>query len=373
MKGINLKSTLKTEHILKELNKFFKKPLVKAVNEKMEKKISSLLKKNFNPEQIFKKIKNDSDVEQISRFLYISGLDQTLLDFSAKKLEKHKPISWAYILKIFIKHKITVSKNLERLLFHHWIKNTKNQSSPLFACVEWGELSSEFQQMRTVYLQELEEQNLSEERDLLEQLAFVQAQGLIREEEEIIAKLLIIHPENSEYKKFQKDLDEKKALLTLQEQKKRSIKTDQLEDFKASLFSKKNLLNKNWLKKISLRAKQHPKETKNLALFLYFCHCPDKALDLLSAYVSKSSDYWFYLEWALETHQYTRGLELINRLFSEFKYDESSFLPLIYIKSQILYGLGKKTLAIEYLTSISQVHPDYKSTQYLLDKWSKNI
>ena len=358
---------------MKELNKFLKNPLFNSEKEKLEKKISGLLKSNFNPEQIFKKIKNKFNAEQVSQFLYNSGLDQTLLEFSSKQLEKKKPVAWAYVLKLFAKHKIAVSKDLEKMLFHYWLKNPKNQPSSLFACKEWGETSPEFKQMREVYLQELEEKNLSKEKDLLEQLAFVQAQSLIKEEEEIIAKLLTINPENLKYKTLQTELNEKKALLTIQKQKKQIIKTEQEESFKSSLFSKENLLNKNWLEKISLKAQQNPKKTKNLALFLYFCDSPNKALNLLSNYISKTSDYWFYLDWILETKQYTKGLELINHLFSKFRYDESSFLPLVYIKSQVLYGLGKKKMAIEYLKDISQVQPDYKSTQYLLDKWLKNI
>ena len=357
---------------MKDITKIFKNPFSAApADQRLERKILRFFRKDTNPQQIFEKIKNSSDFEQVSRFLYNSGLDKTLLNFSVQRLEKNKPVAWPYILGLFIKYKIVPHQNLVKVLFHHWLKNKENQSEALFSCEEWEDISLEFQQLRVVYIQELEEKNLSEENDLLEQLAFVQAQNLIKEEEEIIIKLLLISTENKQYKKLQEELEEKKALLTIQEQKKFVDKTDRLEEYGSSF--KKSSLKAEWFDAISQTAKQNPQWTKNLSLFLYFCECPDKALDLLKTHISELSDYWFYLDWAIETKQYTQGLELINRLFTEVKESASYFLPLIYIKSQILYALGKKSEAIEYLTAISQVQPDYKSTQYFLDKWLKNI
>ena len=357
---------------MKDVTKVFKNPFSSATNEKLEKKILRFLKTNVKPKQIFEKIKNSSDVEQVSRFLYNAGLDKTLLDFSAKRLEKKKSIAWPYVLKLFIKYKITPKTKLEKLLFHYWLKNEKNQTPALFSCKEWGDISSEFQQLRLVYIQELEEKNLSEENDLLEQLEFVQAQKLIKEEEEIITKLLLISPENENYKTLQTDLEEKKALLTIQEQKKLIDKVDRLEDYVSFFSAEERFFKEDWFQTVDRAAKENPKYTKNLALFLYFCHCPNKALDILEMHIREISDYWFYLDWTLETKQYTKGLELINHLFLELENEAAFFLPLIYIKSQILYALGKKTEAIEYLTAVSQVQPDYKSTQYLLDKWLYN-
>ncbi len=359
---------------MQNLTKILKNPFSPATNEKFEKQILKLLKRNLNPSEVFKKIKNSSDFEQISRFLYNSGLDKTLLDYSSQRLKKKKPIAWAYILKIFIKYKIKSSDRLERVLFHHWLKDKKNQSEALFACKDWEDVSPEFQQLRNVYIQELEERNLSEEKELLDQLKFVQVQRLIIEEEEIIEKLLLIDSENKKYQKLKRDLEEKKAILVIEDQKKITDKFDDLEDYISPIpLFEKHPLKESWFETVSLIVKQDANYTKNLSVFLYFCNWPDKALQILSSHINKMSDYWFYLDWALETKQYTKGLELINHLSMELKESELFFLPLTYIKSQMLYALGRKTEAIDHLSTIVQVKPDYKSALYLLDKWSKNI
>ena len=353
---------------MKELNKIFKKSL-SSKGSKTEKQINSLLKKNLAPLEIFKKIKNDTDIGELSRFLYNSGMEKALLKLSIFRLKKNKPVAWAFILKTLIKHNISTENKLQKILFNYWLRKKENQPQALFACEQWGDLSPEFQQLSQIYLQNMEERNLSKEKELLEQLAFVQAQDLIQEEEEIISKLLLINPENEDYEKFKEELEEKKALLTIQEQKKQMKKID-IESF--HLKTNLNDIKKDWLNIIFHTAKKDKTQTKNLALFLYFSNCPSQAIALLETHVTKVSDYWFYLDWCLATKQYTKGLELINQLSSKAGDEMVSLLPLIYIKAQILYALGQKSSAIEYLQVISQFKPDYKSAEYLLNKWSQN-
>ena len=354
----------------KELNEMFKKNS-NFKESKIDKKIQALLKKELTPIEIFKKIKEEPNIEELSRFLYNAGLEKTLLQFSARRLKNEKPVAWAYILKVLIKYNIHPEKKLEKLLFHYWLKNKESQPLALFACEQWGNVSPEFQQMSLVYLQNLEERNLSKEKELLEQLAFVQAQELVPEEEDIISKLLTINPENTDYKLLKKNLEEKKAVLTVQEQKKALKKRNRFENYNFKAEFSIDELQKDWLTPIFNIANKNKKQTKNLAFFLYFCDSPVKALELLETHINQLSDYWFYLEWCFETKQYTKGLELIHQLSLKANNKLVPSLPLIYIKAQFLYYLGQKSLAIEYLQNISQFKPGYKSTEYLLSKWSQ--
>ena len=337
----------------------------------LEQKIYSYLQKGLSSKQIFKKIKNYQDIHSVSHFLYIAGLEKTLFELSIARLKKRENISWPYLLKIFIKYKITPKKELSELLFHNWLKT--DQSERLFACEKWGDVSPEFQNMQEVYLEKLEEVNLSEEKKLLEKLYFVQAQNLISEEEEIIEQLIKINPSSEEYQKLKLGLKEKKALLVIKEQKKHSFESEKLQKKPLNLVDRQEPCKKEWLSALFDYAKQNPKQTKNLALFLYFCDYPKQAVDLLDTYVEKFSDYWFYLDWLLESQQYTRGLALVNLIISQHKEAEAHVLPLTYLKALFLYHLGKKQSAIEYLRSITEINPDYKSSSYFLEMWSKNV
>ena len=330
------------------------------------------MRKDFGPKEIFEKIKDSSDVDQVSRFLHNSALDKTLLEFSLNRLKRNKPVSWPYLLKLFSKYQIKPSKKLEQILFHHFLKHKENQSPSLFACQSWGEFSSDFQSLRLVYIQELEEEAVSEEKELLEKLEFAQVQNLLTEEEAIIKKLQQIDPHSVKYKKLQKKTEEKKALNLIEEEKRwKSLRKETDSYIFYSSKEEKNL-KKAWLQSAHSLIGKEQKHHKNLSLFFSFCGWPDAALKILDMQVCQISDYWFYLDWIFETREYTRGIELINRLFEDTKESESFFLPLIYIKSQLLYALGRKKEAIEYFTAISQVQPNYRNVEYLLTKWMGN-
>ena len=361
------------ELTLKDQNKQIEDLWFKRKDEQSEGQIVVFLKEGFSPKEIFEKIKNNYDVHQVTRFLYTSGLNKTLFEFSIQRLEKDQPVAWPYILKVFIKYEMIPNEELKQLLFHHWLKNEAKEQA-LFACKEWEEVSPQFQQFCSDHIKNLEEKYFVEEKDLLEQLHFVQATNLLKEEEEIIKKLCSLKPRNPKYKEMQKELEEKQALLTIEEEQKTAVrKKKSFTDYASYLSLKKSSLEEVWMKSLLALAKADPSNTKNLALFLCFCGWPKKAIQILEMHISKISDYWFYLEWILETKEHAKGLELINRLFEEIKEGEALFLPLIYIKSQLLYGMGKKNEAIEYLTAISQVQPNYKSVQYLLDRWLKGL
>ena len=353
---------------MKELNELFKKSSSSQIS-KIEKKIQGLLMKDLDPAEIFNKLKSSANIEELSRFLYNSGMEQSLLKLSVSRLKKNKTVSWPFVLKTLIKHSAFPDKKLKNILFTHWLRKDKNPPLSLFACEQWGDVSVEFLQMSQVYLEGMENKNLSKEKELLDQLAFAQAQELILDEEEIISKLQLISPENEKYKQLQKNLEEKKALLVIKEHKSKSKTKDNFTDY--VLKDHLDDLKEDWLNIIFETAKKNKSQVKNLALFLYFSDCSSKSLELLETHVSQISDYWFYLDWCLETKQYTKALELINQLSSSNK-ETVSLLPLIYIKAQILYALGQKSSAIEYLQTISQFKPGYKNSEYLLNKWLKN-
>lgn len=354
---------------MKDITQVFK-PYLKPSTHRLEKKIYSLLKKKKSAEEVFNQIKKHKDIEELSRFLFNAGLDKTLLKVSLSRLKKGKEVAWSYLLKTFIKYKIYPNKDLAKIVFHSYLK--ANSSSELFACEEWGDISPEFQQMRIVFLENLEKKAGSKERDLLEKLSFVQVKDLISEEEEIILKLLQIDPSNQNYKQLKDDLEEKKAYLVIKNQKSHRYRKETVEEKLLKLSASSVFLKNDWLRVIFDTAKENPKQTKNLSLFLYFSGFTSEALELLDSYVHNISDYWFYLDWAMETKQYTKALALVNYLFSEYKSHEFSFISLIYTKSQILYKLGKKKTAVEYLKAVAQAQPDYKSASYFLDKWLKN-
>lgn len=337
---------------------------------KLDGRIFKLLKNNTSPENIFREIKNNSDTEGVSRFLFNSGLHNTLFLYNLKLLKEKQEVSWHYVIKILIKYKIyPAEKELIEALFHTWLK--KSRYFALFSCEEWGQASPEFEQMKNVFIEELETANISEEKELLNQLAFIQAQEMIEDEEEIIQQLIRLNPANQEYRSLKKELDEKKAFLIIQEHKKSQDSSKLIK--KSQLKSQEQTLKKSWLEGLVEMGQIDPSCIKELALFLYFCGSPKTALDLLESYIDKLEDYWYYLDWSLETGQFSKGLAVVNYIERSKDFYHFDSVELLYKKAQFLYGLGREKQAIEHLRSISQFYPDYKNINYLLNKWAKSV
>ena len=338
---------------------------------KLERKIAAYLRRNLSPEEIFEKIKKTSDTKSLSRFLYNSGSYKILFRLSEDLLKNHKPIAWTFVLPLIVKSKVKINKSESKMLYYIWLKDYAKKEPSVFTCRKWEDYSPEFSNLLNIYLENIKERMISEDDKLLETLDFLKAKDLMDEESEIIKILLTKHPENKKYQDLQKSLKERKAIKVIENQKI-NLYEDRLSNRTRSYFTPEDTEIKRRWSKITLDLSNTiPTQTKNLSLFLYFLGWPDESINVLEGNLKDYSDYWFYLDWLMETAQYTKSLDLTNQLLEQIQ-DSEMIFSLIYIKSQSLYYLNKKEEAVEHLNSILQIRPDYKSAQSLLDQWTKN-
>ena len=209
-----------------------------------------------------------------------------------------------------------------------------------------------------------------EEQQLFRQLEFVQAKGLVEEEEKIIRALMKKNPKK--YKDLNKELKMKKALEFLQSQKLSEGEEKSARRFLSQAVSKKESPCKDRIcKTAGLLAEKHPERAKDLAVFLYMLGWPDGSLKVLERNLQNISEYWFYLSWLLEVRKYAVALDITNRLFVKLQSDSESLFPITYIKAQALYALGEKDKAVSYMSDIVRVRPAYKSARHFLEEWTK--
>ncbi len=338
---------------------------------KLERQIASYLKKKLPAEEIFKLIKNDPDLESLSEFLYNSGFHKELLKMNREFLKNHKHVAWVFVLPLIIKTNVKINKSESKILYHTWLKNYAKNYPSIFSCKKWEEYSQEFSDHLNAYLEKLKEQTISEDDKLLETLDFLRAQNLMDEESKIIQKLLTKNPQNKKYQNLQKSLRERRAIKTIEDQKMVLYKSSISNDATFYFTPEDSKIKHQWSQIVQDLSKKMPSQAKNLSLFLYFLDWPDESIKILKTNLKNYSDYWFYLDCLMETGQHTKSLDFINQLLQQVK-DPEMIFPLVYMKSQTLYYLGKKEEAIEYLNNILQIRPDYRSAQSLLEKWTKN-
>lgn len=337
---------------------------------KFERQVSAYLQKNLTPQDIFKKIQKKQQPQFVCQFLYNAGLYKTLIEFAIQQIQKEQPISWGFVLKALLQTKTPIKELEFKHLFNKWLKNMPQNEFSLFACKKLRSFDS-FDHLIQVYLDEYKEKNMSEEDKLVEKLNFVKSKNLIDEESVIIKKLLSLNPENPKYKAFKKSLEQERAIQVVQKQKNQKA-SHRSPAQKHIRFTPEQSPFKNKLSTLIEKASQNKQASaKNLALFCYFLEWPEVAIDVFKDRIEKRSDWWFYLEWLMETKQHTTCLDVVNQWLSHLEDDFDSLFPLNYIKAQNLYHLGQKEEAIQHLTSILNVRPNYKSAQFLLEKWNE--
>ena len=335
-----------------------------------EKTIAKHIAAGRTSSEIAKKIIKDSNVMEVGRFLYNAGLYKQLIQFAIDQLEKEKLAPWPFVIQSLTDHKITISENRAKVLYKNMLLKYEKENSPyIFACNNWGENFQEFDLFRTIFLEKLREENITTKKELLENLAFVQSQDLIEEEEKIINHLLEIEPDNKEYLQHQKDLKEKVAFKFIEKQKQ---SRQNLYKKRVVPFTSKDTPQKQKFLKTALDvSSKRPEKTRHMAVFLYMMGWPDAGLKLLDTTPSDKEASWFYLEWLMEMRQYTACMELGHQLLDSMDEDPEKLFFINYVMAQALYCLGEKKKAIKYLNDIIAVRPDYKSAQSLMEKWLK--
>ena len=209
-----------------------------------------------------------------------------------------------------------------------------------------------------------------EERQLLKQLEFVQAKGLVEEEKKIIAALLKRNPKK--YTQLNKELEMKKALQFLQKQKLNQHREQSSHWLLPRTLPEKESLCKTQICEETFHlAEKHPEKAKHLAIFLHALGWTDQSIKILENNIQSTSEYWFYLDWLMEIKQYAVVLDMTNQLLIKLKSDSEALFPITYIKAQALYALGEKDKAISYMSDIVKVRPKYKSARHFLDEWTK--
>lgn len=333
-----------------------------------QKTIASYLQKDLSYQQIFQKIQDSNDYQEVGSFLYLSKQYNTLIEYTIKCLEAEKPVPWSFVLATLINHDLPIEKSMFKILWQGFLKAYSSQEESLLACESLEDLSKDFKKFSGNYRKSLKLKKEVQEEELLDRLEFAKAQNLMEEEQHIIDLLIKKESHNKKYFQLRRELEERKALKNIEENKlnlKKDYKLQQLRRFRPETSQLKT----NWVQKIQDHTKQKPTQVKNLALFLTFLGWPDESSKLLKDHLEDLSDYWFYLEWLIETEQHTIALEVINQLLNQLQKDPEVLLPLNYLKAQALYYLGQTKRGIDSMQDIVAIKPFYRSATFLLDEW----
>jgi hypothetical protein len=107
----------------------------------------------------------------------------------------------------------------------------------------------------------------------------------------------------------------------------------------------------------------------DLALMAHFLEFHSEALVLLQFAPDSAAKDWLQVELCLETRRFIDALEVIGFLEHKYAGDPEANFALTLAKAKAFWGVGKSGNAIDLLTSIQNVRPNYRSVSSLLHQW----
>ena len=339
----------------------------------VEKEIQKMIEKGREAPYIAKTLlqkksisKNTSHFLAVCRFMYQSGLYKLLIKTAVSRLKKKEVIPWAFIIEILESHKIETAKEKRKYFIEGIIE--QDQWDALLTSYRWNKYHPELLTIQKKTIEKINRQRNQHYIQLMKDLEFIQAQGVLKKEEEILKELKKIDPENPK-------IQEK--WLEFREKWGRSI----IDQKKTHLFNKSDLTTipsekekkqaEQITQSIKTILKKKPGAADDMALLLFFIGYPSLAVQILKNNLPSISSEWLYLDLLLQSELYLDCLSFVDIMEIKYSEDPETIFALTYIRAKAYHGLGKKKKAKEILSDLLEVRPNYRLTHYLLKQWEK--
>ena len=349
--------------------------MVHVVEKDIQKMLSSRRAPATIAKNMLKKINKGSipDTSEnflaVCRFMYQSGLYGFLIKTAISRLQNNQVIPWTFIIEILESQEISIPQD-KRDFFIQGILE-QDQIASILTNHKWD---SYYPELKTMKMEKIEQINRANNREfirLMEDLEFIQAQGVLKKEGEILKQLKKIDPENPEINEKWLQFQEKWGRHLILQKKTGLLNKKHIS---SPLLSKKE---KNQAEKIAksikLTLKKKPEKNYDMALLFSFIGYPYIAIQILKDHLNNMSARWLYLDLLLQSKFYLDCLSFLDIMEVQYSEDPDTVFALTYIRAKAYYGLGKKDRAKSILSDLSQVRPNYRLTHHLLKQWEKGV
>ena len=341
----------------------------------IEKEIQKMLAKGQTAPSIVKTLlqkksvsKNTEHFLAVCRFMYQSGLYQLLIKTAIARLKKKEVIPWAFIIEVLESQKIEISKE-KRTLFIKGITE-QDQVAALLTSHGWNQYHPELIITRAKIIEQINRQRNYDYIKLMEDLAFIQSQGVLKKEEDILKELKKIDPENPEIQEKWLQFREKWGRNIIDQKKTRLLNKSELSAIPSEKEKKQA---EQIAQSIKTILKKKPEATDNMAVLFSFIGYPYLAIQILKDHLNSVSSQWLYLDLLLQSELYLDCLSFVDIMEIRYSEDPETVFSLTYIRAKAYYGLGKQKKAKEILSNLLEVRPNYRLTHHLLKQWEKGV
>ena len=345
------------------------------MNPLIEKEIQQMLSKDYKATTIAKTLLKKKNLSQdtdaflaVCQFMYQSGLYQMLIKTAITRLNKEEIIPWALIIEVLESQKMDISKD-KRDFFIEGI-TAQQQIGAMLTSRQWDKYYPELVDMRLAEIKQINEDNNHLYIKLMEDLKFIQSQGVLKKEEEILKKLKEIDPDNPEIQEKWLQFREKWGRNIIHQKKTNLLNQS---DFSIATSKEEKQQAEKIAQSIKEILKKDSKSSYDMALFFSFIGYPYLAIQILKDHLDSIASQWLYLDLLLQSELYLDCLNFVDVMEEKYSEDPETVFALTYVRAKAYYGLGKKEKAKSILSDLLAVRPNYRLTYLLLKQWEARV
>ena len=304
--------------------------------------------------------------ERLIQFCLHSGAYLLAFKFFDEWISKGEKIPLGQLIELL---SLKISKPEEELLQALFDKAKKENSElEMVSSRIWDAFDSRFSELRKKSYRNLQNLHQNKKLWLKEKLEFFQSQNMFKNEKTIFKQLFKMFPEDLDVVEYAKKFSNRWSSDVITRTRKKRKNIDFLPVKKESKEEKKcfEVIKKDVFKNIQ----SDPDLAYDFSLLLCFIEKYSEALEVLHFLPSSLELDLYAIQLLNKSSHYFESLEAIEKLKTKYSHDVEMAFSATYLKAEALQGIGHVSHAIQLLKEILKYRPDYRSSRYLIEKWS---
>lgn len=204
--------------------------------------------------------------------------------------------------------------------------------------------------------------------ELKSQIELCASQNLDDEEERLILKLGLLAPNEPMLINRSKQISKRKIQSAIQNDRPKSQKKSVfVPPRKETMTPEVQVVFDQLVESMKDAAKSNPNLLPDFSIAMLMMNEPERSLDFIPDNIVN----FLKIEILLKAHKNVSVLELLDQY--ELEHPDLDPFDIAYYKAQAYWGLNRKKEAIEMMSSICKVKPDFRLADSILEDWRAQI
>lgn len=303
------------------------------------------------------------------KFIYNCGYYQEVIETILLGLKTGLDMPLSFMIEILQAHGISPSEPNVRQFEH--LNFSVDVQVDLARSWSWRKLSPTVREAMSQFKKQIEERATGRRDELFERLQFYRNERMLLEEQKTLAIIQRFFKDDPELPSFLEDFNDRWARHVIAEAGLKQLDTYENESQNAELDVDQWPMAHVLLDETTQLVEANPDRAYDLSLLFWFLELFPQALIIADKGVPSDRTTWYRIEVLLKLRRFIDALDELQKIESAQSADPEIPFAANYLRAQALHGLGQVTSAIEVMSSLVAIRPDYRSARSFLSEWTQ--